>query len=185
MTYHTFNNFLKILFIVGILILASIYIYQYPRPHSDVISGLEYDHVRGLIVEEIEIEIEGSISKRLFGKDFFIGSIKIDEFEFNFDKGNFLYLDYKDFYQSLTQFTPFEQGVYIGDMISYGAIYTNDNLSEVIIIKYERKGDGGGGSFSSYDGSIVYGPSKTKKDIMDGITSLIKNTFFEDLKIVW
>ena len=181
MRYLNFYNFIKISLIVGFLILVSLFIYQYPRPHSDVISGHEYDHVNGLIVEDIEIEIDGSISKQLFGKDFFIGSIKIGEFEFTSDKEYPIYLDDKNKTRHLIK-RP-EQGL---EIINYGSYYTNKDLSEIIILKYERKENNNGemgGSFGNLEGSIIYGPSATKEDLMDGISSMIQNTYFKNIKI--
>lgn len=159
----------------------SIFIYQYPRPHSDVISGHEYDHVRGLIVEEIDIEIDGRISKRLFGKDLFTGSIKIGDFESISDKNYPIYLDDKYQSQYLIQWP--EQGL---EIINYGIYYTNEDLSEIIILKYERKENNNGdmgGSFGNLEGSIIYGPSTSKDELMDGILSMIQNTYFKNLKI--
>ena len=183
MRYLDFYNFIKISLIIGLLILGSLFIYQYPRPHNDTISALEYDHVSGLIVEEIDIEIDGRISKRLFGKDLFTGSIKIGEFEYNSDKNYPIYLDDKYQSQYLIQWP--EQGL---EIVNYGIYYTNEDLSQIIILKYERKENNVGeigGTFGNLEGSIIYGPSTTKEDLMDGISSMIQNTYFKNLKIKW
>ena len=172
MTWLKWYEIIKNALIGTIIIAVIISVYQFPTSVDKSLPGAEIDHKSGLINRELEINIDGVISKGIIGKNRFWGMINIGDLEIKVDKDFPILLNDMDNIQALIKWP--DVGL---DFTNIGMIYTDDSLSEIMILMHKD------GFFSSNQGAIIYVSSKSEDDVISSINNMLKETFFKVLEI--
>ena len=172
MAWLKWYEIIKNALIGTILIAVIILVYQFPSSVDKSLLGAEIDHKSGLINRELEINIDGVISKRIIGKNRFWGMINIGDLDIKVDKDFPILLSDMDNTQALIKWP--DVGI---DFTNIGIIYTDDSLSEIMILMHKD------GFFSSNQGAIIYVSSKSEDDIILSTNNMLKETFFRVLEI--
>jgi hypothetical protein len=175
--YEIIKKALMVIVLIAVIFIA----YQYPTQISKILSGFEIDHTSGVINRELEMSVDGVISKSIIGSNRFWGMINIGNLEIKVDKDFPILLNDMDNIQALINFP--DEGV---EFTNIGIIYTDHTLSKIMILKNDESSDfssNRSGAFGSNDGAIIYVSSVYEDDIIGSINNMLKETYFKSLEI--
>ncbi|KAB3531053.1 hypothetical protein F8154_13335 [Alkaliphilus pronyensis] len=159
----------KILFLVGLVILA-FYIYCiFPRNIEKNLVGIEYRLGDSSYKKEVLVTIEGQYSRKLFSSDYFegsmtIGDVKLTQLQLYIKKSGEVLLGKKDG---------------SSEYESYGAIYTKSRFEELTINIFEDE-EKGKGSWNSKNGLMISAPAKNRDEALTLSNNLMKSILGKD-----
>ena len=164
----------KLIFYIVIILFISGVIYFYPREISKDFSGIMYRLGDTNYLENMNVSIQGNISKGLLKGDkfegaIFIGDKKLTKISMRFDdfgRGNLFYYDEN-----------------VGDYKSYGDLISNNMRDEfTIIVLEENKEKRGSSSWSSKDGLMISAPASSRNEALGISNKLMKDILVNELK---
>lgn len=147
----------RYIYILALLIVVLFFLFFYPRKLNKVYNGVRYRLGTSEKVEDVELSIDGYLSKGLFKGDKFRGTITIGEkqlskLDMRFDKRGSTVLFY---YDDKT-----------GDYIAYGTIFTNDLKKEFTITVLEKDDQEGQKLWSGKEGLMISAPANNREEAL-------------------
>jgi len=147
----------RYIYILAFLLIVLFIVYFLPRKLNNVYNGVRYRLGSSEEVEDVELSIDGYLSKGLFKGDKFEGTItigenKLSKLDIRFDKRGTTVLFY---YDDKT-----------GDYTAYGTIFTNDMKKEFTITVLEKDSQEGQKLWSGKDGLMISGPANSREEAL-------------------
>ena len=142
---------------LAFLLIVLFIVYFLPRKLNKVYNGVRYRLGNSEEVEDVELSIDGYLSKGLFKGDKFEGTItigdeKLSKLDMRFDKRGTTVLFYYDDSS--------------GDYAAYGTIFTNDLKKEFTITILEKDNQEGQKLWSGKDGLMISAPANNREEAL-------------------
>lgn len=159
----------RYIYILAFLLLVLFFIYFFPKKLNKDYNGIRYRLGSSEQVEDVELNIDGYLSKGLFKGDRFKGTItigdkKLSKLDMRFDRRGSTVLFY---YDDKT-----------GDYTAYGTIFTNDMKKEFTITVLEKDDQEGQKLWSGKDGLMISVPANNREKAL-----ALSNKLMEDVLI--
>ncbi len=159
------QNYIKIVLIYIILVIALYFYYTFPREINETYHGIQYKLGDSKYEESIIIKVNGWVYKKLILKSYFQGSMTIDEKEISklklrFDNNAEWMIGFND---------------EIGEFESFGSIYIKGRFDEFTICVFEKGEKPGQKGWNSNDGFMISFPAKNRAEALEISQKLMEN----------
>lgn len=156
-----------IITIIILLILGYFY-YTFPQKTNLSYNGIKYKLGDMQQEEEIKITMNGYYYKRVFTKDFFKGSINIE---------NKNYPSLKLLVDEQLQMVSYRNNEENGKLYTFGEIFIEENLTNLTVCVQDKQN-----GWNSKDGFMISAPAENRFEALNISNKLMKNILIHKLK---